>query len=144
MSIRPLALAVCLGLALPASVPAFAAPPAKAAEVTDKDVARSVDFGGLVFPVFAKDGRLLNYLFVNARIMVGPGKDPWKYREKAHFIRDAMIRASHRTSFGMEGSPGKLNEALAAAECLKAANQAVGEANALVEMTFTQIASQSS
>ena len=36
----------------------------------------------------------------------------------------------------------KLDEKLAAAECLKAANAVLGEKDALVSMTFTQIASQ--
>ena len=60
-----------------------------------------------------------------------------------HFIRDAVIRAAHRRSFGSEADPGMLDEKVAAAESLKAANEVVGEPGALVEMTFTQIASQS-
>ena len=35
------------------------------------------------------------------------------------------------------------DEKLAAAECLKAANEVLGEKDALIQMTFTQIASQS-
>ncbi|MEP7211045.1 MAG: hypothetical protein ABI740_09435, partial [Alphaproteobacteria bacterium] len=108
----------------------------------EKEVARSVELGGLAFPVFQKDGKLRGYLFVNARMLVGPGKDPWKYREKAHFIRDAVIRSAHRTSFNLDGDFNKLDEKLAARECLKAANEIIGEPNALVSMTFTQIASQ--
>lgn len=125
---------------------ASAAPPKGGeaeAEGDEKDVGRTVELGGLVFPVFSQDGRLRNYLFVNARMSVAPGKDPWKYREQAHFIRDAVLRAAHRTSFGSEKDPAMLDEKVAAAESLKAANEIVGEPGALVEMTFTQIASQS-
>jgi hypothetical protein len=127
--------------------PSLAAPPAGehgAAEPTadEKEVARSVQLDGMVFPVFDAKGKLKNYLFVNARMLVGPGKDPWKYREKSHFIRDAVVRAAHRTSFAMKDDMNKLDEKLAAAECLKVANLSIGEKDALVTMTFTQIASQ--
>ena len=146
LAILGVGLAASFGLVGPA---ALAEPPHKEGEVTTKDetpnekeVARSVELGGLVFPVFTKDGKLKGYLFANARMLVGPGKDPWKYREQAHFIRDAVIRSAHRTSFNAAGDFNKLDEQLAERECLKAANQTVGESNALVSMTFTQIASQ--
>jgi hypothetical protein len=145
LSRRSFVLAALLAVAAPAAL----AEPNKEGEVVskegapnEKDVARSVELGGLVFPVFLKDGKLKGYLFANARMLVGPGKDPWKYREKAHFIRDAVIRAAHRTSFNVAGDFNKLDEKLAERECLKAANEIVGDPNALVSMTFTQIASQ--
>jgi hypothetical protein len=93
--------------------------------------------------VFDKDNKLRNYLFVNARMLVADGKDPWKYREQSHFIRDAVIRAAHRTSFHLATDMSKLDEKRAAAESLKAANAVLGEPGAVVSMTFTQIASQS-
>lgn len=143
-------------LAIPAvaSLPALAGPPAGGGHgaeggegdgtggLDEKEMARSVELSGLVFPVFTKRGKLLNYLFVNARLKVAEGKDPWKYREKGHFIRDAILRAAHRTSFGDEKDKTKLNEAVAMAECIKAANASVSENGAFVGMAFTQIASQ--
>src|SRR5579871_4414537 len=83
---------------------------------SEKEVARSIDLSGLVFPVFTETGKLKNYLFVNARMLVGPGKDPWKYRNQAHFIRDALIRVAHRISFNAKGDFTKLDEDLAARE----------------------------
>jgi hypothetical protein len=108
----------------------------------EAEVARSVELGGMVFPVFDEKMRLRNYLFVSARMLAGPGKDVWKFREQQHFIRDAIVRASHRVSFHAKGSYEKLDEKVAAAECLKAANGVIGEPDALVTMTFTQIASR--
>jgi hypothetical protein len=135
-----------LALALAAAAPHALADPGKEEikpdNPSEKEVARSIDLSGLVFPVFNDAGKLKNYLFVNARMLVGPGKDPWKYRNQAHFIRDALIRAAHHTSFNVKGDFTKLDEDLAARECLKAANDAVGERDALVAMTFTEIASQ--
>lgn len=115
---------------------------AGAESASDAEIARSVELGGMVFPVFDEKLKLQNYIFVSARMLAGPGKDVWKYREQQHFIRDAIVRASHRVSFNVKGNHKKLDEKLAAAECLKAANQVVGEQGALISMTFTQIASQ--
>jgi hypothetical protein len=134
--------------ALIAAAPSHGSPPAPAPahgdakDSSDAEVARSIELGGLVFPMFSEDRKLKNYLFVNARMLVGPGKDPWKYREKAHIIRDAVIRAAHRTSFSLKGDYLTLDEELAARECIKAANESIGEKGALVTMTFTQIASK--
>jgi hypothetical protein len=127
-----------------AALPAHSAPPAHvdpAEEADEKEVARSIDLRGLVFPVFDEKGKLKNYIFINARMLVGSGKDPWKYREKAHLIRDAVVRAAHRTSFNVKGDYTRLDEKRAAAECIKAANEGLGE-TVLVTMTFTQITSQ--
>jgi hypothetical protein len=129
-----------------ATLPSEAAPPApahgEATEAKDSEVARSIDLGGLVFPMFDDKGKLQNYLFVNARMVVAPGKDQWKYREKAHIIRDSIVRIAHRTSFDLNGDYTKLDEALAAKECIKVANESIGEKDALVTMMFTQVASQ--
>jgi hypothetical protein len=130
-----------------AVAPSQAAPPAHgdaAEEADEKEVARSIDLRGLVFPVFDEKGKLKNYIFINARMLVGAGNDPWKVREKAHLIRDAVVRAAHRTSFNVKGDYTKLDEAFAAAECIKAANAGLGEKDVLVTMTFTQIASRGS
>jgi hypothetical protein len=126
-------------LAAPAQAQEHGAEPAAPDEV---EVARSVELGGMVFPVFDDHRKLKNYLFISARMLAGPGKDVWKYREQQHFIRDAIVRASHKVSFHQKGNVRKLDEKLAAAECIKAANAVLGEKDALVTMTFTQIASR--
>ena len=133
-----------MALAAPPKADDHAAPKEGDSAADEKEIARSIDLSGLVFPVFDEKGHLKNYLFVSARMMAGPGKDVWKYREQLHFIRDAIVRAAHRTSFNVKGDYLKLDEKLAAAACIKAANEAVGERDALVTMTFTQIASQAS
>lgn len=128
-----------VALAAPAAAQEHGAEPAAPDEA---EVARSVELGGMVFPVFDENRKLKNYLFISARMLAGPGKDVWKYREKQHFIRDAIVRASHKVSFHQKGNFKKLDEKLAAAECLKAANAVAGEKDALITMTFTQIASR--
>ena len=58
---------------------------------------RAVIIPTLSMPAF-DDDRLKNYLFVNVRIVVHEGVDPWPLREQVPRIRDAMIRAGHRRS----------------------------------------------
>src|SRR5689334_15963478 len=82
--------------------------PDQAASDDDREIAMSVELGGLVFPMFDEGGKLKNYIFVSARMVVAQGKDPWKYREQAHFIRDAVVRAAHRVSFNAKGNYNKL------------------------------------
>lgn len=130
-------------VAVAAAAPAHAQDHGEAAATPgEAEVARSLELGGMVFPVFDEKRKLRNYLFINARMLSGPGKDVWKYREQLHFIRDALVKASHRVSLHAKGNYKNLDEKLAAAECLKVANAVLGEPDAVVTMTFTQIASR--
>ena len=143
LSRRALILAILLAPIAPAM--ASPPPPAEGGEerpLNEKEAARSVDLSGLVFPVFTETGKLKNYLFVDAKMLVGDNRDPFKYRGQAHFIRDAVLRAAHRISFNKQGDYTKLDEELAARECLKAANEVLGEPGAIATMKFVQIASQ--
>jgi hypothetical protein len=90
--------ALALGLAfllLPAAVT-----PARAAGAEKKEEAesaRAMDVLNLVVPV-VRQGRLVNYVFVNARIQLSPGVDVWKTRDKGAFLRDALLKAVHSRS----------------------------------------------
>src|SRR5690348_11416282 len=105
LSRRELLSAVSTAAVLSVFMPAFAQEHGAEGEATpdEADVARSVDMVGMVFPVFDENRKLKNYLFVNARLLAGPGKDVWKYREQQHFIRDAIVRVSHKVSFNVKG-----------------------------------------
>lgn len=130
-----------------AVAPAHAGPAKKSEEVvegelSEKEIARSIEVVGLVFPVFDEKDRLRNYLFANARFMVADGKDIWEFREKSHFIRDYVIRAAHRESFHKGASYTEFDTARAAELVLKAANNAVGDPGGMVEVKFSEVASQ--
>ena len=43
----------------------------------EAEIARSIELGGMVFPVFDEKRKLRNYLFINARMLAGPGKGVW-------------------------------------------------------------------
>jgi hypothetical protein len=84
--------------------------PAKAkAQDVDPSAARSMDAAYLAVPV-VRDGQLVNYLFVSVRFEIAQGVDLWRTREKAQFLRDALIRACHRTSLARADDDNVLDQ----------------------------------
>ncbi|UPT64761.1 MAG: hypothetical protein M0D54_09835 [Hyphomonadaceae bacterium JAD_PAG50586_4] len=79
----------------------------------------------LAVPVM-RDGVLVNYLFVSIRIEIAQGVDLWQTREKAHFLRDALVRASHANDLSDPQNNNALNEARAIQVYRAAAAQALG------------------
>jgi hypothetical protein len=89
------------------------------------DVSRSMDAPYLAVPV-VRDGRLVNYLFVSLRIQISPRVDLWRTREKAQFLRDALVRASHANALADPNDNNALNQALAIQVYRAAAIQTLG------------------
>jgi hypothetical protein len=89
------------------------------------DASRSMDAPYLAVPV-VRDGQLVNYLFVSLRIQISPHVDLWRTRERAQFLRDALVRASHANSLADPNDINKLNEALALQVYRTAAVQSLG------------------
>ncbi|MDZ4691842.1 hypothetical protein [Terricaulis sp.] len=87
---------------------------------------RSMDAPYLAVPV-VRDGVLANYLFVSIRIEIAQGVDLWATRERAHFLRDALVRASHDHDLADPTDNNALNEARAIEVYRAAAVQALGE-----------------
>ena len=80
----------------------------------------------LAVPV-VRDGVLMNYLFVSVRVEIANGVDLWRTRERAHFLRDALVRASHAHDLSHPNDPNALNEPAAIAAYRAAAIAALGE-----------------
>jgi hypothetical protein len=91
-----------------------------------EDASRSMDAPYLAVPV-VRDGKLVNYLFVSLRIQISPRVDLWRTREKAQFLRDALVRASHATALADPNDINKLNEELALQVYRAAAVQSLGQ-----------------
>lgn len=89
------------------------------------DVSRTMDAPYLAVPV-VRDGQLVNYLFVSLRIQISPHVDLWRTRERAQFLRDALVRASHANALADPNDANKLNEALALQVYRAAAVQSLG------------------
>lgn len=86
---------------------------------------RSMDAPYLAVPV-VRNGQLVNYLFVSIRIEIAPGVDLWRTRERAHFLRDALVRASHANDLADPANNNALNDARAIAVYHAAAVEALG------------------
>lgn len=105
-----------------------AAPLAQAQPAAKEEKAGAGQFiavQNLVTPV-VRDGRLVNYLFINCRIQMAPGVDVWRAREKGHFLRDALIRAVHRRSLASPDRVDQLDQAAAQALITSVARQVLG------------------
>ncbi len=107
----------------------------------EKEINRSVELNAMVFPVFDKDRVLVNYLYVNARMLVADGKGIWDFREKAHIVRDVVLRAAHRQSVHLEGNYTRIDEEKAEKLFVETVNRELGE-EAFSSITFLQVASQ--
>jgi hypothetical protein len=87
---------------------------------------RSMDAPYIAVPV-VREGRLVNYLFVSIRVEIAQGVDLWRTRERAQFLRDALVRASHANDLADPANNDTLNEARAIEVYRAAAIQALGE-----------------
>lgn len=123
---RALFAAALLLLAAPV---ASAAGPAKEKEKAEGESARAMDVLNLIVPV-VREGRLVNYLFVNARIQIAPGVDVFRTREKGHFLRDALLKAVHRRSLASPDRDDQIDQPAAQALIATVARQVLG-ANAV-------------
>lgn len=107
---------------------AAANPPAEGGASTDEGASsgRTMDAPYLAVPV-VRDGRLANYLFVSVRFEITPSVDLWRTRERAQFLRDALVRAAHANQLAATNDPNQLDEARAIQVFRAAAVQVLGE-----------------
>jgi len=89
---RDLIAAGTLGLAASSTGSALAGPTGGTAP------AAAMNIAGLGLPVIT-EGRLRNYVFVSLRLSLGGGATPEQMRAKEPFLRDAIVKAAHRTPF---------------------------------------------
>ena len=100
---------------------------------------RIIDAPHIVVPVL-RNGRLTNYLFVFLRLEIAPNMDVWAARDRAQFLRDALVRASHRGQLADPQNEDRLNEPAALVAVDAAAREAVGQ-SANTRMSVTQVIS---
>jgi hypothetical protein len=132
--VRALALAVLLFVAAPA--------PSLAAETKDAaagESARAMDVLNLVVPV-VREGRLVNYVFINARIQIANGVDIFKTRDQGHFLRDALVKAVHRQSVVAADRDDAIDAEAAKALIAETARQTLG-ANAVRSVDILSVSS---
>lgn len=108
-----------------AAVQDHAAPAEHGKSAADEET-RLVDLPIVVAPLVV-DGELVNYAFVSMQLEVAPGHDPWRVREQAAYLRDAMLRAAHRRPVNPPDDPGAVDPETAARVWIAAAEQVLGE-----------------
>lgn len=90
--------------ALPAALLAGAA---HAAEKKDKEkgkdekegVGQYVDLSAVALPITSPSGELVNYVFATVRLVLTPTANAMAWRAKEPYLRDALVRAAHKTPF---------------------------------------------
>ena len=97
------------------------ASPATAAPASGPAEAPALGIAGVGLPVI-EGGRLRNYVFVSLRLHLGAGKTVEQMRPKEAFVRDALVRAAHRTPFTGPGDWTRLDERALSAALVSAAN----------------------
>lgn len=122
-------------IAASAVIPALA--PAGRAAAEDATSGGSLNLSGVGLPVIA-GGRLRNYVFVSLRLHLGGSATPESMRLKEPFLRDALVRAGHRTPFVVEGDWTRLDAAALSASLMRAAATIAGRGS----VTRVEVVSQ--
>jgi hypothetical protein len=84
-----------------------------------------VDLAPVPMPIIV-NGRLVNYVFVYARINLVTGADTPRWRDKEPYFRDALVRLGHRTPFTWPTDYTRLDEARLKGALLQAASAITG------------------
>lgn len=113
--------ALLVAFAVLAAAPAYAAGAPKASSAAGQHV----DLQALAIPV-VRDGRLVNYVFVQIRLSLSGKADPTALRAKAPYFRDALVKAAHRRSFADPKDPTRVDEAALQAAAFQEATRIAG------------------
>ncbi|SFS47393.1 hypothetical protein [Brevundimonas viscosa] len=103
---------------------ALAAGPVAAGD-TDRPAGASLNMSGVGLPVIA-GGRLRNYVFVSLRLHLGGSATPESMRLKEPFLRDALVRAGHRTPFLVADDWTRLDAAALSSSLMRSAARLAG------------------
>jgi hypothetical protein len=83
-------------LLVPPGTPAFAAGEKKPAASGDTDVNLRLDLSGIGLPIL-REGRVVNFVFIRARIVLKPGMTRPDIEAREPFIREALVRSAYRS-----------------------------------------------
>ena len=80
----------------------------------------SLAIAGVGLPIIA-GGRVRNYVFVSLRLHLGGSATPEAMRPKEAYLRDALVRAGHRTPFVVADDWTRIDAAALSASLMRAA-----------------------
>lgn len=85
----------------------------------------SLGIAGVGLPIIS-GGRIRNYVFVSLRLHLGGAATPESMRPKEAYLRDALVRAGHRTPFVIEDDWTRLDAAALSASLMRSAASIAG------------------
>ena len=97
----------------------------------------SLSMPGVGLPIIA-GGRLRNYVFVSLRLHLGGSATPETMRAKEAYLRDALVRAGHRTPFVVADDWTRIDPAALSASLIRSAATIAGRGS----VTRVEIVSQ--
>lgn len=89
-------LLVLLILLAPSGTPAFAAAEKNPSVPNEPNAELRLDVSGIGLPIL-RNGQVVNFVFVRARILLNPGLPRPEVDAREPFIREALIRSAYRT-----------------------------------------------
>ena len=99
------------------------APPALAEDAPSGG--QSLGMPGVGLPIIV-DGRLRNYVFVALRLHLGGSATPESMRTKEAYLRDALVRAGHRTPFVVPDDLTRIDAAALSRSLIRSATAIAG------------------
>jgi hypothetical protein len=86
---------------------------------------QSLNMPGVGLPIIT-GGRLRNYIFVSLRLHLGGSATPQTMRTKEAYLRDALVRAGHRTPFVVADDWTRIDAAAVSASLMRSAATIAG------------------
>lgn len=112
-------------IAASAVLPAAALATSTAASEKSSQAGAVLNISGVGLPVIA-NGRIQNYVFVSLRLHLGGSATPESVRPKEAYLRDALVRAGHRTPFTVANDWTRLDAAALSASLMRSATTIIG------------------
>lgn len=112
-------------IAATAVLPAVAAALPAAANDAPSSGGATLNISGVGLPVII-EGRLRNYVFVSMRLHLGGSATVESMRGKEAYLRDALVRAGHRTPFIVPNDWTRIDTNLMSASLMRSAATIVG------------------
>lgn len=124
-------------IAASAALPVLAAGSQALANDRPAPSGASISLPGVGLPIIA-GGRLRNYVFVSLRLHLGGSATPESMRPKEAFLRDALVRAGHRTPFTVPDDWTLIDTAALSASLMRSAAAIAGRGS----VTRVEVVSQ--
>lgn len=108
------------------AAPALAADKKAKTEEGEDKADPEIKLGSMALPIVV-EGRLINYIFVELSLTLPPAGDVTAFAGKEPLLRDALVRAAHKSPFNKPGSYVLLDEGKVKGAVMREAVTLVGK-----------------